>query len=353
MSAPLTARQVADLCGGQLTGNPDEPITGVAGIREARPGELTFVASPKYLGAVKTTQASVVILARDTTTERGSGPGAAIPTLIRVDQPVQAFTQIVQRLAPAPITFPPGIHPTAVIASTARLGADVSIQPHAVIEAGAVIGDRTILGAGSYIGHGCVLGPDCRLSAHVTLREYTVLGQRVILHSGVVLGADGFGYEPVQGKHQKVPQVGTVEIGDDVEIGANTAIDRARFGKTRVGRGTKIDNLVQIGHNCVIGEDCIICGGCGLAGSSILGNRVTLAGQVGVAGHLTIGDGAIVMAQSGVSKDVAPGEFVFGTPALPHTEAKRVNAAIHRLPETTAKLREIEKLLAELQSRLK
>jgi UDP-3-O-[3-hydroxymyristoyl] glucosamine N-acyltransferase len=352
VSASFTARQIADLCGGQLTGNPDEPVTGVAGIREARPGELTFVASPKYLSALKTTRATVVIVARDAKIDRGSDPGATRPTLIRVDHPVPAFMQVVQRLAPPPVGFPPGIHPTAVIAPAARLGTDVSIQPHAVIEDGAVIGDRTIIGAGSYIGHGCVLGADCRLYAHVTLREYTVLGQRVILHSGVVLGADGFGYEPVQGKHQKIPQVGTVEIGDDVEIGANTAIDRARFGKTRVGRGTKIDNLVQIGHNCVIGEDCIICGGCGLAGSSILGNHVTLAGQVGVAGHLTIGDGAIVMAQSGVTKDVAPGAFVWGTPALPHTEAKRVTAAIHRLPETTAKLRAIEKLLAELPAKL-
>lgn len=344
MSAPLTARQAADLCGGQLTGNPDEPITGVAGIREALPGDLSFIASPKYFSALKTTKAAAVIVGRDAKVEFAR-------TLIRVDNPVQAFTKVVMRLMPPPVKFAPGIHATAVIAPTAKLGKDVSVQPHAVIEDGAVIGDRTVIGAGNYIGHGCRVGDDCLFYASVTLREYTVVGQRVILHPGVVLGADGFGYEPVNGKHQKIPQVGIVEIGDDVEIGANTAIDRARFGKTRVGRGTKIDNLVQIGHNCVIGEDCIICGGCGLAGSSILGNRVTLAGQVGVAGHLTIGDGVIVMAQSGINKDVAPGAFVWGTPAVPHTEAKRINAAIHRLPDTQERLRELERLVAELRAK--
>jgi len=337
----LTARQIAALCGGQLTGNPDEPITGVAGIREARPGELTFVASPKYFGAVKNTLASVIILP----------PNAAVETertVIRAENPVAAFTEVVKRVMPKPVKFAPGIHPSAVIAPTAKLGADVSIQPHAVIEDGAVIGDRTVIGAGTYIGHGCQLGPDCLLYANVTLREYTTLGQRVILHSGVVLGADGFGYEPVNGKHQKVPQVGTVEIGDDVEIGANTAVDRARFGKTRVGRGTKIDNLVQVGHNCVIGEDTIICGGCGLAGSTIIGNHVTLAGQVGVAGHLTIGDNAVVMSQAGISKDVPPGGIMYGTPALPHMEGKRVAINMLRLPAIASRVRELEKKLAEL-----
>jgi UDP-3-O-[3-hydroxymyristoyl] glucosamine N-acyltransferase len=342
----FTAREIAKIVGGELVGNPDQPVTGVAGIREAQSGDLAFIASPKYYSALKTTQAAAVIVARDAKVEFSGA-------LIRVDNPVQAFTQVVMRVMPPPVKFAPGVHPTAVIAPTAKLGKDVSIQPHAVIEPGAVIGERTVIGASAYIGHGCTIGADCLLYANVTLREYTVLSNRVILHPGVVLGADGFGYENINGKNQKVPQVGIVEIGDDVEIGANSAVDRARFGKTRIGRGTKIDNLVQIAHNCVVGEDCIICGMAALAGSTILGNRVTLAGQVGLAGHLTVGDGAIIMAQSGLNKDVAPGALMFGSPALPHNEAKRVVAAIKHLPDTLAKLRELERLIAELQAKLK
>ncbi len=349
----LTARDIAQLVGGELVGNPDQPITGVAGIREAQPGDLAFIASPKYYSALKTTQAAAVIVARDARIESGSGLSAVTKALIRVDNPVAAFTQIVLRVMPPPVKYAPGIHPTAVIAPTAKLGKDVSIQPHAVIEPGAVIGDRTAIGANTYIGHGCAIGTDCLLYANVTLREYTVLGNRVILHPGVVLGADGFGYETANGKHQKIPQVGIVEIGDDVEIGANSAVDRARFGKTRVGRGTKIDNLVQIAHNCVIGEDCIICGQAGMAGSTILGKHVTMAGQVGLSGHIIIGDGAVMMGQTGVAQDVAPGAILFGSPGLPHRTFKRSYVAFERLPELAARVRELEKLVAELQAKLK
>jgi len=349
----LTARDIAQLVHGELTGNPDQIVTGVAGIREAQPGDLAFLASPRYCSALKTTKAAAVILARDAKIETGSDIGASGPVLIRVDDPVAAFTQVVQRFMPPPVRFAPGIHPTAVIAPDAKLGKDVSIQPHAVIEAGAVIGDRTVIGANNYIGHGCVIGADCLLYPNVTVREYTVLGNRVILHSGVVLGADGFGYEEVDGQYRKIPQVGIVEIGDDVEIGANSTVDRARFGKTRIGRGTKIDNLVQIAHNCVIGENCVICGQAGMAGSTILGNHVTLAGQAGLAGHLSVGDGAVIMAQAGLTKDAPPKTFMLGSPAYPHHEAKRIFAAIRQLPETQARLRELEKLIAELRERLK
>jgi len=342
----LTARDIAQLVGGELIGDPDQTVTGVAGIREAQPGDLAFIASPKYYSALKTTQAAVVIVARAAKVEFNR-------VLIRVDNPVAAFTQVVLRVMPPPVKFAPGVHPTAVIAPDASLGKDVSIQPHAVIESGSVIGDRTVVGAGTYIGHGCRVGADCLLYPNVTLREYTVLGDRVILHSGAVLGADGFGYEPVGGKHQKIPQVGVVEVADDVEIGANSTVDRARFGKTRIGRGTKIDNLVQIAHNCVIGEDCILCGLVGMAGSTILGNRVTLAGQVGLAGHLVVGDNTTIMAQAGLIKDAPPNSLMLGSPAYTHTETKRIVAAIHRLPETQAKLRELEKLVSELQAALK
>ncbi|MCX7886505.1 MAG: UDP-3-O-(3-hydroxymyristoyl)glucosamine N-acyltransferase [Verrucomicrobiae bacterium] len=341
----LTAGEIAQLIGGEITGNPAQLITGVAGIREAQPGDITFIANPRYHAALKTTQAAAVIVARDAKVEFNR-------TLIRVDNPVAAFTEVVQRFMPPPVKHPPGIHHTAVIAPDVQLGKDVSIQPHVVIEAGTIIGDRTVIGAGTYVGTGCHIGNDCLIHPNVTIREYTRIGHRVILHSGVVLGADGFGYEEVEGKYRKIPQVGIVEIGDDVEIGANTTVDRARFGKTRIGRGTKIDNLVQIAHNCVIGEDCIICGLAGMAGSTIIGNRVTLAGQVGLAGHLTVGDNSTIMAQAGVTKDVPPNSVMLGSPAYPHTETKQIMIALRRLPDLQAKVRELEKLLARLKVQL-
>jgi len=336
----LTAREIAEIVGGKLSGNPDEAITGVAGIKEAQPGDLTFVESPKYFPALKTTRASVILLATDAKVESDR-------TLIRVDNPTQAFAKVVTRTIPPPVRFQPGVHPTACIASSATLGNDVSIQPFVVVEDGATVGDRTVVGAGSYIGHESRVGSGYLIYPRVTLRDRTVLGDRVVLHSGVVLGADGFGFETVNGKHQKIPQLGNVEIGDDVEIGANTSIDRARFGKTHIGRGTKIDNLVQIGHNCVIGEHCIICSFVGMAGSTIVGDCVTIAGQVGIAGHLTIGDKSIIMAQAGVTKDVPPGSFMLGSPAVPHTKFKRVHAATQHLPELLEKLRELEQHVAE------
>jgi UDP-3-O-[3-hydroxymyristoyl] glucosamine N-acyltransferase len=343
----LTARDIAGIVGGEIAGNPDVLCTGVAGIKEARPGDVTFIASPKYAAALKTTRATVIIFPKAMAAAAESLPA----TRVLVDNPLPAFAALVQKVAPPPVTFSPGIHPSAVIDPTAQLGRDVNIQAHVVIEAGAVVGERCVIGAGSYIGHGCRLGVECRLAAHVTLREHTVLGDRVLLHPGVVLGADGFGFETVNGVHQKIPQLGNVEIGDDAEIGANTTIDRARFGTTRIGKGTKIDNLVQIGHNCVIGEHCIICALTGMAGSTILGNHVTIAGQVGLAGHLTIGDNSIIMAQAGVTKDVPPGSFMLGAPAVPHKEFKKTVAATHRLPELISKLRELERQVATLHPR--
>jgi len=310
-------------------------VTGLAGLREATANDVSFLASPKYQAAVKATRACVLIVGRDLSVDFDGA-------VVRVDNPSEAFAELVRQVAPPPVTFPPGIHPAAVVASTARLGKDVSVQPHAVIEDRVVVGDRTVIGAGAYIGHESRVGSDCRFYANVSLRERTIIGDRVILHSGVVLGADGFGYEQVNGTHKKIPQVGNVEIGDDVEIGANSAIDRGRFGQTRIGKGTKIDNLVQIGHNCVVGEHCIICGLVGIAGSTIIGNHVTLAGQVGVAGHLTIGDQSIIMAQAGVTKDVPPGSIMLGAPAVPHKEFKRMNAAIQRLPEILAKFHDLK-----------
>ena len=340
-----TARDIARLVKGELSGNPQQAVTGLAGVREAAPGDITFLASPKYKSAIKTTRASVLIVAKGLNVSFGG-------TLIRVENPSKAFAKLVEQVAPRPLTYKPGIHRSAVVASSAKIGQKVSIQPYAVIEDGAVIRGRTVVGAGSYIGHECRIGVDCLLYPQVILRERTTLGDRVVLHGGVVLGADGFGFETIEGRHKKIPQVGSVEIGDDVEIGANTTIDRGRFGRTRIGNGTKIDNLVQIGHNCVIGEHCIICGLVGIAGSVIIGNHVTIAGQVGIAGHLTLGAKSIIMAQAGVTKDVPAGVVMLGAPAAPHKDFKRINAAVQRLPETLAKVHELEQQLAELRDRI-
>lgn len=339
----LRAADIARLVGGELAGDPDAVVSGVAGIREAGPGDVTFLSSPKYRAALANTRAAVIIAGRDV-------PVNIERTVIRVDDPVAAFTTVVQHFMPPPLTVTPGVDPRAVIAPSATLGSGVTVQAHAVIEDGATVGDRCVIGAGCYIGHGTRIGANCRLEPRVTIREHVTIGQRVVIHAGAVIGSDGFGFEVVQGRHERLPHVGTVDIGDDVEIGANTVIDRARFGRTRIGRGTKIDSLVMIAHNCIIGEDCVICGLSGLAGSVILGNRVTLAGQVGVAGHLTIGDGSIIMAKSGVTKDVPPNTLMLGAPAVPHREFKRVNAALQRLPQLAEKVRELDRQLAQLQA---
>jgi UDP-3-O-[3-hydroxymyristoyl] glucosamine N-acyltransferase len=337
----LTAREIAQLVGGQLAGNPDVVVTGCAGVREARPGEVTFVGHPKYLAMAKKSLASVIII-------DNASQLSVNCALVRVGNPQQAFVKVVQHFMPPPVPYPPGIHPTAVVSPGATVGRDACIQAHVIIEDGAMIGDRCVIGAGSFIGQRCRIGSHGLLYPRVTIREDSVVGERCIIHSGVVIGADGFGFEFVKGRHQKIPQNGTVEIGDDVEIGANSAIDRGRYGKTRIGSGTKIDNLVQIAHNCVVGEHCIICGQCGLAGSVIMGDYVTLAGQVGVVGHITIGDRAVIMAQTGVTKDVPADAVVMGFPATPQLEFKKQLASLKRIPEMRKRLAELEKLIGDL-----
>jgi UDP-3-O-[3-hydroxymyristoyl] glucosamine N-acyltransferase len=333
-------------------GDEKRTVTGVGGIREAEPGEVAFVAHPKYLAACQTTRASIVIVGRDIDLSSLSHTGKDTPVWIRVDNPVMAFMLVVQKLVPPPVVVPVGIHPTAVISDGVRLGTNVAVQAHAVIEPGVELGERVVIGAGCYVGHGTRVGDDSLIYPRVTIREYTRIGQRVILHSGVVLGADGFGFEATGGGHQKVPQVGYVEIGDDVEIGANTTIDRGRFGRTRIGKGTKIDNQVQIAHNCIIGEHNIICAHTGIAGSVISGHHVTFAGQVGVVGHITIGDKAILMAKAGITKDVPPGAIMLGAPAVPHKQFKKSFAALQSLPELNDDLRQLEARLAELERHL-
>jgi len=333
----LTLQEIAKLSGGQLNGDPACKITGVASLDEAVEGEIAFYNNPKYMPRLRMTRASAVFVPLDFSEKT---PAAQI----HVADPSKAFEQVVIKLAPKPVAFAPGIHATAIVDLNAKIGARVSIQPHAVIEAGATIGDETVIGAGSYVGHETKIGSGCMIYPNVTIRERTIIGSRVIIHGGAVIGADGFGFEFKDGRQRKIPQIGIVQIDDDVEIGANTTIDRARFGRTWIQEGVKIDNLVQVAHNVVIGKHSVIAAQVGISGSVRLGERVSLAGQVGIVGHATIGDGTMVAAQSGVSKNI-PGGVWFGYPAVPFEEAKRQFAWIHRLGKLFERVKAIEKKL--------
>jgi UDP-3-O-[3-hydroxymyristoyl] glucosamine N-acyltransferase len=321
-------------------GAAETVITGVASVSEADTGDITFFGNPRYLQALRESKATAALVPLDFEEQIQA-------VTLKVENPSVAFANIVQRFAPPPVQFAPGIHPTAVIGENATLGSDVSIQPHAVIESGATIGDRSLVGAGSYVGHNAVLGADCRLHPNVTVRESCLLGDRVIIHSGTVVGSDGFGYEQVGGRHVKIPQVGIVQIDNDVEIGANVTIDRARFGRTWIQEGTKIDNLVQIAHNVIIGPHCILISQTGISGSTRLGHHVITAGQAGLVGHITIGDGAIIGAKSGVSKSVPAGEMWFGIPAAKGRTYKERLAYINRIGQLVDRVKKLEQQLAQ------
>ena len=333
----LTLQEIAKLSHGELNGDPARVITGAASLDEAVEGEIAFFNNPRYVPRLRKTRASAVFVPLDFSEN--------IPAAqIRVSDPSKAFEQVVLKLAPKPIAFASGVHPTAVVDPDARIGARVSIQPHVVIEAGVTIGDETVIGAGTYVGHETTIGQSCLVYPNVTIRERTKIGARVIIHGGAVIGADGFGFEFKEGRQRKIPQLGIVQIDDDVEIGANTTIDRARFGRTWIQEGVKIDNLVQIAHNVVVGKHSVIAAQAGISGSVRVGERVSMAGQVGIVGHATIGDDTMIVAQSGVSKNISGGAW-FGYPAVPLEEAKRQFAWIHRLGKLFDRVKAIEKKL--------
>lgn len=333
----FTLQELAATSGGELVGDPALKITGAASLGEAAAGEISFFANRKYVGLLRKTRASAVFVPPDF-----AEPIAAAQ--IRVSNPTKAFEQVVLKLAPKPVTFSPGIHQTAVVDPSVQLGERVSIQPCVVIEAGAKIGDDTIIGAGTYIGHETIIGSSSVIYPRVTIRERSRIGSRVIIHSGAVIGADGFGFEIVDGRQEKIQQLGIVQVDDDVEIGANTTVDRARFGRTWIQQGVKIDNLVQIAHNVVIGKNSVIVAQTGISGSTRVGERVTMAGQVGIVGHVEIADGSVIAAQSGVSKSV-PGGTWFGYPAGPIEEIKQQIVWIRSLGKLFARVKEIEKKL--------
>ncbi len=334
----FTVGEIARIIDGKVLGDENIVITGISGIKESKEGDITFLANSRYARLLSTTEASAVIVARDVTNSHG--------VLIQTDDPYFAFSRVMGLLANGEITLPRGIHPTAVVGKRVKLGNSIAVSAFSVIEDDVEIGDGVTIYPHVYIGHHSIIGPNTLIYSHVTIREKVTIGKKVIIHSSTVIGSDGFGFAPFKGKHHKVPQLGTVVIGDDVEIGANVTIDRGTIGPTEIKQGTKIDNLVQIAHNVSIGENCIVVAQTGISGSTILGRNVILAGQVGLVGHLTIGDNVKVGAKSGVSKSVPANTCVMGIPAKLHTREKRIEASLRNLPEL---VKEFHKLRKEVE----
>ncbi len=327
-----------------LCGDPQVAIRGVSTLEEAQPGQITFLSNPKYERLLASTRASAIVVRPDV----AAPPGRH---LLRVADPYAAITLLIVELH-GYRQHPPPPAGAALIDPSARIGAGARIFPGVTICADVQIGDRAIVYPGCFIGPGCRIGDGVLLYANVVIYDATIIGDRVTIHSGTVVGNDGLGYAPVGGRWVKIPQIGIVEIGDDVEIGSNCSIDRATLGRTRIASGTKLSNLIAIGHGAHVGEHCMLVAQVGLAGSVSVGHHVTLAGQAGVVGHIRIGDRATVAAKAGVTNNVADGETVLGSPALPIREMRRQFAYARRLPELNQAVRRLERELAELRERL-
>lgn len=341
----LTAAKIAEMVNGKLIGSPDRTISSVSGIRDAQSDQLSFIGNKKYQHQLESTKAGVVLVCPDL-----ADAPAVDRSLIVCDNVDYAFAKVIAVFAEEPPKWPVGVHPSAVVSPEAKLGQGVSINANAVIEAGAEIGDDTVIGAGCYIGHDVKIGAGSLLYPNVTVMYRCVIGRKAVIHPGVVIGGDGFGFIPTKQGLVKVPQTGIVQIDDDVEIGANTTIDRARFGKTWIKSNVKIDNQVMVAHNVVIGESSILVAQCGIAGSAELGRGVILAAKSGVNGHITLGDGVQVAGTSGVVKSLPAGAIALGTPA----ESQREFMARHTLPsrfeKLSAKVEALRKEIAELKA---
>jgi UDP-3-O-[3-hydroxymyristoyl] glucosamine N-acyltransferase len=334
--------EIAGIVGGRVVGDGSIVIRGVAGIKEAVPGQITFLANPKYESYLASTKASAVIAV----TGNGSFDGA----VISIDNPYLAFLKVVRLFAETPLEkYERGVHPTAIIPESVKLGKEISIGAYVVLEEDVSIGDRTTILPLACVNEGARIGSDCLIYPHVTIREKCEIGDRVIIHSGAVIGSDGFGYARDGKEHHKIPQIGIVRIEEDVEIGANTTIDRATTGVTLIRRGSKLDNLVQIAHNVVIGENSVLAAQAGVSGSTELGKNVVLAGQAGLVGHIKIGDGAMVGAQGGVTKSIPAGTSVSGYPAREHSFARKICAATARLPDLLKDFRNLQNRVDALE----
>lgn len=331
---PFTAAEIAKHLGGEVIGDSALVLKGFAPADRAQPGDLTFAENESYFGRAEQSAASAVIVDGSFVSSR--------KVLIKVPSARIAFAKVLPLFFPEPV-FPAGIHPTAIVHANARVDASAHVGPYCVLSEGVRVGARSVLQGGDFISPNCSLGEEVHLFPNVTLYPATEIGNRVRIHSGSVIGSDGFGYVQDAGAHRKVPQIGSVLIRDDVEIGANVTIDRGALGPTVIGRGTKIDNLVQIAHNVTLGEHCLVVSQTGIAGSSKLGNYVVLAGQVGIAGHLKIGNHVSVAAQSGVMRNIPDGEKWLWSPAQPDRQAKRQMIALQQLPELLKRFSELEK----------
>ena len=335
----LTLAEIATQLRGELIGDGSLQIIGVSSAERARAGDVTFAENEKYFAAAEKSSAAAVIVCEPFTTSKA---------LIRVPDVRVAIARVL------PVFFPPdqyagGIHPSAVIHETATIDPSAHVGPNCVIGARARVGAKNVLLGGNYIGADCQLGEEVWLYPHVILYARTQIGNRVAIHGGTVIGSDGYGYVFDQGRHRKVLQVGNVIIEDDVEIGANAAVDRAAFGSTVIGAGTKIDNLVHVAHNVVMGKHCLVMGQSGFAGSTTLGDYCVIASQSGIAGHLRLGRQATVGAKSGVMRDIADGETVLGIPAMPHKQTKRQWISVQQLPEMMRRLRDLEQQVQKLK----
>lgn len=331
----FTVAQLAERLAGKVVGDPELTLSGFAPADSAKAGDLTFAENEAYFVRADQSAASAVLVAGPFESTTGK-------TLLQVANARVAYAQVLPIFFPEPI-LPPGVHPSAVVAASAEVDPGAFVGPHCVVGERARIGAGCVLTAHDYVGDDCVLGEGCRLFPNVTLYPRSLLGKRVRIHAGTVVGADGFGYVFDAGAHRKVPQVGHVVLHDDVELGANVTIDRAALGATVIGRGTKIDNLVQIAHNVSIGEHCIVVAQVGIAGSTKIGNYVTIAGQVGIAGHLRVGDKVTIAAQSGVMNHIPEGQKWMGSPAQPDRVTKRQLLAVERLPELLRRVQELER----------
>lgn len=336
--------EIAEKIGGKVSNDVSIEISGIAQIDKAKEGELTFIANPKYKPELDKTKASAVII------DRKADVTPTIPHIIVLDA-YYGFLQAFLLFNPQEKLLNSGVHPTAVVHETAQIGVNVAISANVYIGANAVIGSGTQIFPNSVVMDRTEIGNDCVLYPSVTIRENCWIGNKVIIHNGTVIGSDGFGFAPHEGRYYKIPQVGKVVIEDNVEIGANATIDRATLGETIIRRGVKLDNLVHIAHNCVIGENTVIAAQTGISGSTTVGKNVVIAGQVGLVGHITIGDGVQIGAQSGVSKSIAEGEIYFGYPARPIMKTKRIESIINNLPDLLKRIKTLEKTIAELQNR--
>ena len=333
--------QIAQLVSGDLEGE-DLEITGISTLADAGPGQISFLSNPIYKKYLDSTEASAVIVDR-------KQPAIDRP-IIRTDNPYHATLKTVKLFYPEPDPKIEGIHPSAVIADSAEIGNDVGIAAGAVIGENVIIGDSTSIGANVVIENDCVIGGHTRIHAGVIIRHSVKIGNRVIIHPGAVIGAEGFGFAPIEGRFDKIPQVGTVIIEDYADIGANTCIDRAFLGATRIGKGVKLDNLIQIAHNVEIDDNTVIAAQTGIAGSTRIGKGVMMGGQVGITGHIEISDGIQIGAQSGVTKNFEPGTTIFGYPARPIMETKRIEASLRRLPELLRQVSSLQKSVDKLQN---